>query len=73
METVLITGSTGFLGSHVAAAFLRAGWQVKGATRDLAKGNHLKHRFGEYGNKFQVVLVPDMAKESAYDSAVKGM
>ena len=32
-RSVGITGATGFLGWHVAQAFLRAGWQVRGIVR----------------------------------------
>ncbi len=30
MQTVLVTGAAGFIGSHVCEAFLANGWQVKG-------------------------------------------
>ena len=36
-DTVLITGVTGFLGSHLAIALLRAGYAVRGSLRDLSQ------------------------------------
>lgn len=33
METVLLTGVTGFLGGHIAVALLRAGYKVRGSLR----------------------------------------
>ena len=41
-KTVLVTGITGFVGSHVALSALRAGYNVRGAVRSLEKAEKWK-------------------------------
>ncbi|KAF9237170.1 hypothetical protein BU15DRAFT_76272 [Melanogaster broomeanus] len=41
--------------------------------RSVAKGEHLKKLFASYGDKFEVVVVEDIAKDGAFDEAVKGV
>lgn len=41
-KTVLVTGITGFAGSHVALSALRAGYSVRGAVRSLEKAEKWK-------------------------------
>ncbi|KAL1618927.1 hypothetical protein SLS56_010344 [Neofusicoccum ribis] len=74
-STVLVTGVNGFIGSHVADQFLKHGYMVRGASRDLKKHAWIKNRFDNiYGKgKFEQVAVPDMEATGAYDDAVKGM
>ena len=36
-QRVLLTGATGFVGSHVAESFVRAGWQVRALVRSVEK------------------------------------
>lgn len=38
MSDVLVTGATGFVGAHVAADLLRAGWNVRGLVRPGGSG-----------------------------------
>lgn len=40
-QTVLVTGATGFIGSHVAEKFLEAGAHVRGLARTPSKGSWL--------------------------------
>ena len=40
-EKVLLTGATGFLGSHVLIQLLNAGYAVRGSMRSLSKKDHL--------------------------------
>ncbi|EOD43406.1 putative aldehyde reductase protein [Neofusicoccum parvum UCRNP2] len=74
-STVLVTGVNGFIGSHVADQFLKHGYMVRGASRDLKKHAWIKNHFDNiYGKgKFEQVAVPDMEATGAYDDAVKGM
>ena len=39
MEKVLVTGITGYIGEHCAAALLREGYEVVGTVRSLAKAD----------------------------------
>ena len=41
MEKVLVTGVSGYIGSHCAAELLKNGYSVKGSLRDLTKKNEV--------------------------------
>lgn len=73
---VLVTGVNGFVASHVAREFLRRGYKVRGTVRDVEKSSWLvQDVFKSYtddGN-FELVVVPDLAVENAFDDAVKGV
>lgn len=73
--TVLITSANGFIGSNIADQFLKLGYNVRGTTRNLEKNAWVSKLFeSKYGpGKFEMVLVPEMKAEGAYDEAVKGM
>lgn len=73
-STVLVTGTNGQVGSHVADQFLQFGYKVRGAVRDTKKNAWLNTVFNEkYGNdKFELVSIPDMAVPEAFDEAIKG-
>jgi len=72
---VLVTGVNGFIGSHVADQLMEAGYRVRGTTRHVSKVQELsalwKQKFGK--GIFEVYTVEDMAKEGAFDDAVKGI
>ncbi|KAH8692307.1 putative NAD dependent epimerase/dehydratase [Talaromyces proteolyticus] len=71
---VLITGANGFLASHTAKQFLERGFKVRGTVRNLEKSSWLiEDTFKAYAERgdFQLVQVPDIAIEHAFDDAVK--
>ncbi|KFY11158.1 hypothetical protein V492_04624 [Pseudogymnoascus sp. VKM F-4246] len=72
---VLVTGSNGYIGSHIADQVLKAGYHVRGTVRDASKAEWTTKLFAErYGaGKYSAVVVPDMAVEGAFDDAVKGV
>lgn len=72
---VLVTGANGFIASHVVDQFLQAGYRVRGTTRDLKKlENAIALWETQHGKgKFEAVVVPDMAVEGAFDSAMEGI
>ncbi|OQO11810.1 hypothetical protein B0A48_03537 [Cryoendolithus antarcticus] len=74
-STVLVTGVTGFIGSHVAAQVIEAGYCVRGTSRSKAKAQDLiKYFTSKYGaDSITVAEVPDMVAPNAYDEAVKGV
>jgi len=74
-QVVLVTGISGFLGSHVADQFLEAGYRVRGTAREVSKVDAIKKTFdSKYGvGKVEVVAVPDITVEGAFDEAVKGV
>lgn len=71
---IVVSGATGFIGSHVVDQALSAGYRVRGTTRNARKGDWAKaffqSRYGE--DSFELFEVPDMGAESAFDEAVKG-
>jgi nucleoside-diphosphate-sugar epimerase len=74
-STILVTGVNGFVGSHVANDLLDHGYKVRGTVRDIHRHSWLMEMFNKrYGDgRFELVVVKDMAKASAFDDAVKGL
>ncbi|KAL8801755.1 MAG: hypothetical protein Q9182_004227, partial [Xanthomendoza sp. 2 TL-2023] len=70
---VLVTGISGFVASHVADQLLKAGYRVRGTTRDEEKAEWVREVFGErYGQgKVETVVVADMKAEGAFDEACR--
>jgi nucleoside-diphosphate-sugar epimerase len=74
-DTVLVTGATGYIGSHVVEELLAAGYKVRGTSRTKDKAAYLTDlmdkKFGK-GN-LEIFEVPDMVADDAYTQAVKGV
>lgn len=73
-STVLVTGVSGFVGSHIADQFLHHGFRVRGTVRDQEKYVWLSNLFNEkYGpGSFEFCQISDMAVPNAFDMAIKG-
>ncbi|CAG9942636.1 unnamed protein product [Clonostachys rosea f. rosea IK726] len=72
---VLVTGATGFLASHITLQFLKRGFRVRGAVRDVNRASWLlEGPFKSYaeGGAIKLVAVPDLGADGAYDEAVRG-
>lgn len=71
---VVVTGVNGYVGSHVAEKLLQQGYMVRGTVRNITRCQWLLKLFEEkYGKgKFELAMVEDMARDGAYDQAVKG-
>ena len=71
---VVISGVSGFIGSHVADQVLAAGYKVRGTTRSVEKNawviDHFRAKYG--AENFELVEVPDMEAEGAFNEAVSG-
>ncbi len=50
-KNILLTGVTGFLGSHTTIELLNRGYQVRGTLRDQNKQHHIKEVIGKHSNK----------------------
>ncbi|KAK8865578.1 hypothetical protein IAR55_000722 [Kwoniella newhampshirensis] len=76
MPTVLLTGITGFLATHVALVFLRNGWTVRGTLRDDTKKSAVLAvpEYAPYiaNGKLELVITGPLDK-SDYTVAVKGV
>ncbi|KAK0384877.1 hypothetical protein NLU13_7355 [Sarocladium strictum] len=63
---VFLTGASGFLGSHIAAELLRAGYSVRASFRTRSKSDEFVKFFAE--GQIQTCIVPDITAPGAYDS-----
>ncbi len=70
MDTLLITGGTGFLGCHVASRFLREGWNVR--LLDLAALDEPELKDAEAAGRVEVVQ-GDVSDASVVDKASEGV
>jgi UDP-glucose 4-epimerase len=68
---VFITGSTGFIGSHVVLQTLDAGYKVRLSVRKEVQIEGLKKLFSKRINDVDFVVIPDLSISSAFDSALK--
>ena len=57
---VLVTGANGFVAVWIVRTLLEQGFSVRGTIRSPAKGEHLKKLFKEYGDKLELVIVPNI-------------
>ena len=65
---VLVTGANGFAAIHIVDVLLKKGYSVRATIRSESKGTYLKKIFGKYGDKLELVIVPDVAKVSLIQS-----
>ena len=72
-QTVLITGASGFVATHIVHSFLDAGYHVRGTVRSQHTADGVRQTFASYGPKLDLVLVPDVAKPGCFDEVVKGV
>ena len=67
---ILVTGASGFIGSHVVNEALAAGYKVRGTSRSEERAEYTKKVFKNNPN-YSTVIVTDVQQEGAFDSAVK--
>ncbi|KAJ5166299.1 dihydroflavonal-4-reductase [Penicillium canariense] len=70
---VFVTGSTGFIGSQVVAATLRAGYRVRLSIRKPEQEAALKARYAELSDKIEICIIPDLSRPGAFDDALVGV
>ncbi len=71
---VLVTGASGFIGSHVVREFMKQGYVVRGTVRDSgnpSKVRHLKALPGADGGWLELVEA-DLESDEGWDRAVDG-
>src|ERR1700736_5412287 len=75
MSTILVTGGSGFIGSHIILQLLAAGHQVRTTVRSLRREGDvramLKEGGAEPGDRLSVVAV-DLESDAGWPEAVAG-
>lgn len=74
METVLVSGGSGFLGGRCVVELLRRGYAVRTTVRDLAKEEEVRARVGselDPGDRL-AVLAADLSSDDGWARAVAG-
>jgi len=72
-DRVLVTGVSGFIGSHIAARLLGKGYEVRGTVRNVAKGKRIVEALAETGvdtSRLELV-VADLGADAGWAGAVK--
>lgn len=72
-ETVLITGASGYVATHIVDAFVKAGYAVRGTVRSDETVEKVRRTFLQYMNQLSFAIVPDIGAPNAFDESVKGV
>ncbi len=75
MSTVLVTGGSGFVGSHAIVQLLNAGHSVHATVRDLARGGEVRAmvaRGGADAGARLSLFAADLLKDDGWTAAVAG-
>ncbi|KAF4331916.1 aldehyde reductase [Fusarium beomiforme] len=73
--TVLVTGVSGFVGSHIADHLISAGYNVRGTTRDATRTSWIASLFErKYGlNRFQLCPVSNTGEANTFAEVLQGV
>ncbi|KAJ4380278.1 hypothetical protein N0V86_004589 [Didymella sp. IMI 355093] len=70
---IFITGATGFIGAHVVAQTLSAGYHVRLSVRKEAQISNLRKIFSSHKASLDFVIVTDFTSPDAFSQALKGV
>lgn len=71
MTKVLLTGGSGFIAAHVLEQLLGKGYSVVTTVRSEEKAQKIRDAFKAEADRLEVVIVPELSKEDAFDEVVK--
>ena len=69
---ILVTGASGYIGSHVVNEALEAGYKVRGTARTQEKADNTRKISKNHPN-YSTAIAADFSKEGAFDEAVQGV
>ncbi len=73
-NTVLVTGVSGFIAKHVALAFLKAGYRVRGTVRSMAKAEQVRETLGAQAEASRLTIVEaDLMADAGWQEAMGGV
>ncbi|KAK0385925.1 hypothetical protein NLU13_7100 [Sarocladium strictum] len=71
MVNVLLTGGSGFIAAHILEQLLDQGHQVTTTVRSEDKAQKLREAHKDKAERLNVVIVPDIAADGAFDDVAK--
>jgi len=74
-QKVLLTGISGFLGSHIALQLLKEGYEVRGSVRNLKKSKNVRQTMKNHGadiNNLEFVAL-DLGSDDGWQDAMDGI
>lgn len=75
-KLALVTGITGYIGSHVGVNLLQSGYEVRGTSRSLSKGEALKNALAEKNERASdhlELVVADLSSDTGWEQAMEGV
>ena len=73
VDTVLVTGVSGFLGGHVALELLKQGYRVRGSLRDLSRADKVRDTMRRNGGDPEALefVELDLLKDDGWRDAMR--
>ena len=69
--SLLVTGATGYIASHIINEALSIRYRVRGTVRPTSKAEQTERLFRS--PEYETVIAEDIAREGVFDEAVKGV
>lgn len=71
MTKILLTGGSGFIAAHILEQLLQQGHSVVTTVRSEDKAQKIREAYKDAGERLDIAIVPDIAREDAFDEVVK--